>query len=322
MTYNVCWGCMENDSRDKTASELAKRCERDACLRQVAANIDRAGEASLQEQCGPLLAVGLQEASRHEVLQQQSRVLRDMQVSSHTEGREHLALFLCDALHIAWSGVGHVSKRPLQVVLAQGGGDRTFLFVHFHNNHHQKGTRECIQKGVAGVRPQAPHVEDWHSVLSDLPSDAVVIAMGDWNEFIDGSLRPFALCAQAPQRVQEMRLTYSNNPPLSCCSVRRDFTRAHPADYVLSNRQVLNRLAPLASAGDASDHLPVIGTIDTDVIVERLPTAASPTRRASAGDKSRTPLRRWLLAGMPGAAALAIYLWSLRRSPGGVAQSA
>ena len=263
LTYNVCWGCMTNEGQDASALELAMRCKHDKCLLQVAANIDRANEASVEAGDGPLLAVGLQEATRYADLQAKSRVLNSMQLFAHQKHAEEQALFLDASLRVTWSGVGAVSRRPLQVALAESEGGHTLLFVNLHNNHHYKGTAACIQTGIANLTPQPPHSRIWSDILSHLPEHVVVIAMGDWNEFHEPFRLPFALCKTAPRHVQTMSLRSDNQPPLSCCSTseypRKSFKQT--ADYVLSNRGAINVLAPLASLGDASDHLPVMAII-------------------------------------------------------------
>jgi hypothetical protein len=189
-----------------------------------------------------------------------------MDVLAHQLGREDIALFYGPSLHLAWSRLGSVSGRPVQVALFLQ-GDRDILVVHLHNNHREKGTREVIQaslKAIVGL----------DSLLAGLTDDTVIVCLGDWNDPLEKipGFAPFSNFLNSPLKTK--RVKYEGELPTSCCSVsERVPSRAMIGDYVLASlpaSPALNEvpLASLAAASgpgpwpqDASDHFPVFAKV-------------------------------------------------------------
>lgn len=242
--------------QDRTAQELAKRCaagQRNPtpCLLQVARNIEHVAQA----QKGRLHFIGLQEASRWRELQKRCPSLQGMRVLADKVHFEEIALFFDPSFENLWSATGTISGRPLQVAKFRKAGV-LFVVVNVHNHHRHLGTTKLLQEALRNVSGLEQN-------LADVPKEAVLICLGDWNDpsqKIPG-FRPFALC-KVPLASQSV--SFEDQLPLSCCSTSKgSFQRTDVGDYVLSNYPTSNRVAVGKEIGrlDASDHLPVLAKV-------------------------------------------------------------
>ena len=265
LTYNVCFGCMLGSAEDISAQRLALRCSKSGatsqpnrCLKQVAKNIDLAGDC-----CGGLDIVGLQEASAWQLLQEHSRELFTKKALVTKVGPEEIVLFVSGRFEVEWLGEGDVSGRPLQILLLRDRvDDATVLVVHLHNHHHEKGTTEILLKSIAnvmGVNEALLHASEDERLT--------VLCLGDWNDVRTDrrGLRPFELCS-CPV-LQKLTVSALAVLPKSCCSTRiqhkiMPFTN----DYVMSNKRCWNdipeRLLAEMRRNDASDHFAVLARVE------------------------------------------------------------
>jgi len=264
LTYNVCWGCMTGDAKDRTASKLAARCGRELgrqptqCLLQVARNIETIGEDFAPNGYD---LVGLQEASNWRDLRRHCASLQAMHSIEGRVGREDMVLFYGSMLQLKWHSLGNVSRRPLQVALFHA-DDREVLVVHLHNGHGKRGTKEVIQSSLAAM--------DLHHKIDVLSDDCVIICLGDLND-PDETIPDFAPFANFDNsKIQKKIVRFQGKLPRSCCSTREnDARRPRAGDYVLSskpadaavNRIPMKSLQQAGDVRDASDHFPVLATV-------------------------------------------------------------
>ena len=264
LTYNVCWGCMTGDAKDRTASKLAVRCGRELgrqptqCLLQVAQNIE-----TIEEDFAPngYDLVGLQEASNWRDLRSRCACLQSMQVVEGRVGREDMVLFYGAKLQLQWHSLGNVSRRPLQVALFHA-DDRELLVVHLHNGHGKNGAKEVIQSSLAAM--------DLHDKIDALSDDCVIICLGDWND-PNETIPDFAPFANFDNsKIQKKIVRFQGKLPRSCCSTREnDARRPYAGDSVLSSKPAdaavnmipLESLLQAGDVQDASDHFPVLATV-------------------------------------------------------------
>jgi hypothetical protein len=142
LSYNICWGCMQNDTKDGTGFEVAKECAKkpDTCMQNVTNTIDH---ISIDNGI-PYDLVGLQEASRYSDIHSNSSTLAPMIRVHALYNQEHIVSFYNPNKFslLAFAGIdialliGKGSGRPMLILVLERKTDKEkILFINFHNGH-------------------------------------------------------------------------------------------------------------------------------------------------------------------------------------------
>lgn len=258
-TYNVFWHCVVPGARTNDASgqqgHEGHRGASDLCLKNVSSTIDSLFKGAA--------FIGLQEASMHSRLQQESRTLRNMQCIAHEVSKDVIALFYNPSRYkLVWQEGGKISNEhtePRPLLLAQFEGIHSqmqIVVIHLHNLHGSTDRRP-IQEGICEIEER--HRATLNKVF--IPNSWIV-CLGGWNDpegRITRRFRPFGLCSQS--KIKDVEVFCSPLPPRTCCVDASLHEMPCMGDYVLSNHRTSNSLGKRALEALASDHLPVLATL-------------------------------------------------------------
>ena len=140
LSYNICWGCMQDDTRDGPGFEVAKECKSGKCMQNVINTID---QISIDNGM-PYDLVGLQEASKYSNIHSTSRTLAPMTRVHALYHLEHIVSFYnpnkFSLLAFAGIDIARLIKqgrgRPMLILVLERKTDKEkILFINFHNGH-------------------------------------------------------------------------------------------------------------------------------------------------------------------------------------------
>lgn len=267
MTYNVCFGCMADNStlasRDATGNPLAGKCLEhngaNRCMRAVVDAIDGAGALDF---------VALQEATSHQQIQQASNTLRPMTCVSSLAAFEEMATFVGPDWDVVTSVDGDIGDyfsagynqnagRAFQIVVCRRGGV-CCVFVNAHNGQ----SRQCNTAHLTNVLSNAVDTIP----AADIVGDVVVIVAGDFNDrgrfnFWQG-FQPFGGSTVHSQLAGVV--VACDRPPMTCCDAGGSDGSFRPhgnGDYIMSDAP-FHEPNTAKTVYMASDHLPVTATVD------------------------------------------------------------
>jgi hypothetical protein len=267
LTYNICWGCMQDNTNDITGVHVVNKClakGKDTCLNNVIQVID-----SLESQYGLQLdLVGTQESSaKYDKIHKLSRALRAMHRVHCIFGPAHHVSFYnpakfnldaCTSFNIS-SINGKQENRPLIILLLTRILDgKKIAFINIHDGHGslykdpnlKKAINASLTQGQIFSMGTAPRILDNINTLQSvdisqvLTPDYEIIFMGDTNENINistigsgkytkGNYKPFALSNVLPQVLQN-KIIKTSNLPLTCCQISDVWAHPHMiGDYIL-----------------------------------------------------------------------------------------
>lgn len=275
VTYNICWGCMQNDDKDLTGKQVVTKCKangHNSCFNNVILVFD-----SLETIYGrPLDLVGTQESSsRYDALHTQSIALKKMNRVHCLFGVAHHVSFYnptkfnldaCAGYNIG-SAVGQrAGFRPMLILLLTRIVDgRKIAFINIHDGHGvpfnnpthlQNAILEALQNGKlfpsGTIVPknldniQNAPVMDIRSILND---SYEIIFMGDTNEniapskigkYTKGNYNPFGLSQLPSAPVLMGKSVNSIVLPVSCCQNGPDWPKhSMMGDYILYSKDII-----------------------------------------------------------------------------------
>lgn len=288
LTYNICFGCMAakkdwNVAKwDRTAIDLARLCENDQCVENVAASIDTDG---------PWDIVALQEATNYEGVQAKSKQLVDMDHVSGIAEKEEIATFvnkykftildsitgdMGDFMGGKWHRQAGRAFQLTHLQEIDTGADvivANMHLGHFGGIKKLVGTDKVSDTVIKVLVHELSSAVSKFSMRSDGPP--TVVFAGDFND--GGRFRlwegfmPFSDSnIEHLKTVMVHTLGEDGNlaiPPPTCCDAsnggqfqpRSDGKHYAYGDYIMSNTTVVNKLQPFTPP--ASDHRPVAGEV-------------------------------------------------------------
>ena len=157
LTWNVCWGCMTNDVRDRTASGIARRCKHglseDSESESESESEEDAGESTLlcldnvtsSIKDGHYSLIGLQEATNWEKIYAKiSNVYNyiNLKIEKSPDIWVDLITFYDNTrftiVEIYFGNITHDGSdvRPYQIILFKDMDGKLFYFINLHNAHN------------------------------------------------------------------------------------------------------------------------------------------------------------------------------------------
>ncbi len=248
LTYNICWECMTH-SRTLGASCSIVSDQRTICAQNVGENIKKA-----TEDYGDLDFIALQEATHHEIIEQDlPTVFSNFASVAHKSGLEEQITYYNKNMYTLWKKITgeFESGRPYQILLFK----QKLILVNLHNGH--TATREKMELALSkGLTAHLTQDE-----ITSLQSYRIILA-GDFNDH-DTALRKLAPFSYAGIST-EVSLKISS-PPKTCCTNPGTAGHTSTIDYILDSNPSRPIKWEIPTHYEwkkpASDHLPVIGVL-------------------------------------------------------------
>ena len=250
LSWNLCWGCLGNNTSDFTAITLVKKCiintgsnklsVENYCFKNI---IDVLSDIINKYN---IKIFAFQEATND--IDQINKLTETINsndkkytnIMTHADSATLTSYYdnkYFSGKLIAEGNIEPGNGRPFHIIELSNDTSE-FYFINLHNGH-KKGGKE--QSNIYSL------------IQKHLTKKIDIIIAGDWNDaygknywqslYIDGR-----------------KLDASMQPPKTCC---------HPTynkygDYIISNRGAVNIIYPIKKSKLTSDHKPVIGSISFD----------------------------------------------------------
>ena len=268
MSYNVCWGCVTQNTGDATAQPLPQTCKdrtttgkENICLLNVAKVFDEVEKEAGQE----LDLVGTQESAKWEDIIKHSQALKKMKYVHHTTKDninyyiEFLSLyngdkFTLDALKYGNLDDTNNEGRPYHILfLTHKVNKIKYIFINIHNgkgdNFKADNLSEIFSKNINLVYKTQednsnitiPYTDkdkfkEDHDFIGELKlNDYSIIFMGDINEIMNYNLwngfKPFDKSSFS--KINKNVSSKTVKPPKTCCDVNLQNNHSLIGDYIL-----------------------------------------------------------------------------------------
>lgn len=290
LSWNVCFGCMTNSKKDRSASPLPEHCKqissrtlpkgKFACLENVVTTIKDAGDFDL---------IALQETSNWEKL---CRRLNQYAYVHSKDIEDMLTLYDPNRFKLLTLSVGNIgSGRPVQILLFSDRlkKQKNLIFINLHNKHNV--SKDHLRRAFTNIVSKGGFVVNANTSISNAQNktqtketinwfnnkECVVIVAGDFNDrnkydYWRG-FQPFANATFFHRQLRDTTVSSLGfKPPKTCCNTQRiDFLDdPYYGDYILIDKkskftrktEIVRSFEPNFETFPTSDHLPVVAVVN------------------------------------------------------------